>query len=437
MSAVACASSIGLAVPANAATAFIYSLDAENNATVTGCDGACPADLVIPATVDGNPVTAVAAHAFQGQGLSSVSMADSITSIGEYAFFNNVLTSVRISQSITDISNYAFYYNSLSSVTIPNSVTRVGDAAFFLNALTSLTIPSSVSTISQSAFAVNSLTSLTIPANVGFLGEYAFASNSLTTVTFEGNAPSSSRHIFDSNSGLAALDVYQGTSGWFDTYSGMPVNVVAAPAPTPTATPTQTSSPTATPTPSITGNAASAPRIRTSRAGRGRIFLGIWSPKNSGGTSITGYEFTVDDGATWTPVDPSSTTHSLVISGLSNGTRYTVKVRAVNGAGGGAASNARVVTPGTVAGAPVITSLVAHNRAIKVEFDAPASNGGRAITRYAYSVNGGQWHNFGASTSPLVIKALPNGVVCAVQIKALNAAGWGASSIAVEATPHR
>jgi titin len=126
-----------------------------------------------------------------------------------------------------------------------------------------------------------------------------------------------------------------------------------------------------------------------------------------------------------------------VITGLENGTRYLVKVRAVNGAGGGVASNARAVTPRTVADAPTITALTARNGAIKVEFNAPTSNGGSTITRYAYSVNGKKWINWGASTSPQIIKALHNGVACSIRVRALNAAGWGAISESVEATPHR
>ena len=103
----------------------------------------------------------------------------------------------------------------------------------------------------------------------------------------------------------------------------------------------------------------------------------------------------------------------------------------------GAASNARAVTPRTVASAPTITALTARNGAIKVEFDAPASNGGSTITRYAYSVNGKKWINWGASTSPQIIKALKNGVICSIRVRALNGAGWGAISEAVEATPHK
>jgi len=245
--------------------------------------------------------------------------------------------------------------------------------------------------------------------------------NSLTSVTFEGNAPSAgydvlaSNPVFANNPGLTGITVAYGTTGWASTFSNVPVNVVGGPV----------------------GKPASAPKIVSAKLGDGKVTLGIWAPRRNGGTDITGYQYTVDGGATWTAVDASSTSLSLVITGLENGTRYLVKVRAVNGAFGGAASNARAVTPRTLAGAPTITTLTARNGAIKVEFDAPASNGGSTITRYAYSVNGKKWINWGASTSPQIIKALNNGVACSIRVRALNAAGWGTASEAVEATPHR
>jgi len=170
--------------------------------------------------------------------------------------------------------------------------------------------------------------------------------------------------------------------------------------------------------------------------GSGRVRLGVWAPKKNGGTPITGYQFTIDGGATWASVDSSSTASSLLITGLRNGTSYIVKVRAVNGAGGGEASSGRAVKPITTASAPVITSLVAKSGSITIRYDVPTNNGGSAITRYAYSVDG-VWHSFGATDYAKTIKGLKNGVSYAICIKALSAAGWGAVSNVMQATPHK
>jgi len=186
-----------------------------------------------------------------------------------------------------------------------------------------------------------------------------------------------------------------------------------------------------------TGKPASAPSIRTVKLGDNKVRLAIWAPKSNGGSEITGYEYTVDAGVTWTPVNPLSTSNSLLITGLENGTHYVVKVRAVNASGGGAASKARGATPRTVPSAPTITGITSGSGKVKVEFDAPVSNGGSAVTRYGYSINGGRWINAGVTTSPHWVKSLTNGVTYSIRIKALNSAGWSVASDAFEATPHR
>ena len=55
-----------------------------------------------------------------------------VTSIGEWAFSGcDGLTSVTIGNSVTSIGDYAFSYcDGLTSVTIPNSVTSIGEEAF-------------------------------------------------------------------------------------------------------------------------------------------------------------------------------------------------------------------------------------------------------------------------------------------------------------------
>jgi len=184
---------------------------------------------------------------------------------------------------------------------------------------------------------------------------------------------------------------------------------------------------------------ASSPKIRWVAPGDARARIGIWAPKNTGGTPITGYQYTVDDGVTWASVDASSTASQLVISGLENATSYTVRVRAVNGFGSGASSNAKSFTPRTFAGAPTIVSLTGLSAKIKVELQAPESDGGSPITRYAFSVDGGTWHswNYGSTGTPQYIRGLRPKVTYSIRLRAYTSAGWGAISEAVSATPSR
>jgi len=115
-------------------------------------------DLVIPdsvTTIEGGPY----AGAFLGcQGLTSLTIGNSVASIGSYAF--NYCTALAgdlvIPDSVTGIGSYAFAdCQSLTSLTIGNSVTSIGDAAFIgWNSLTgSLVIPDSVTSIGSYAFA--------------------------------------------------------------------------------------------------------------------------------------------------------------------------------------------------------------------------------------------------------------------------------------------
>jgi hypothetical protein len=72
---------------------------------------------------------------------------------------------------------------------------------------------------------------------------------------------------------------------------------------------------------------------------------------SNGGATITNYKYSTDGGATWVTRNPASPVSPLVITGLSNGTTYQVRLRAVNVAGDGAVSAAVAVTP-VLAGPP-------------------------------------------------------------------------------------
>ena len=172
---------------------FEYTVT-DGAATVTGCDGACPITLDIPAALGGN--------------------------------------------SVTSIDDAAFSYNELTTVTIPNSVTSIGEYAFSGNALTSVTIPNSVTSIGGWAFAHNELTSVTIGNSVTSIDNFAFIYNELTSVTFLGNAPTAGAHVFGGNSGLDSVTRSATATGWGATWSGVSVVIAGAPRATATVKPT-------------------------------------------------------------------------------------------------------------------------------------------------------------------------------------------------------
>ena len=66
------------------------------------------------------------------------------------------------------------------------------------------------------------------------------------------------------------------------------------------------------------------------------------------GSAISNYQYSTNNGADWTTRSPIATTSPISISGLTNGTAYNVRIRAVNGAGSGDSSTAVSATPSAV-----------------------------------------------------------------------------------------
>ena len=90
----------------------------------------------------------------------------------------------------------------------------------------------------------------------------------------------------------------------------------------------------------------SAPRNLEAAAGNARVDLRWDPPLTDNGSALTGYEYrqSADGGVTWAPdwgptSSNASTATRLTVEGLTNDTEYTFEVRAVNGAGEGAAAS--------------------------------------------------------------------------------------------------
>jgi hypothetical protein len=92
----------------------------------------------------------------------------------------------------------------------------------------------------------------------------------------------------------------------------------------------------------------SAPTIDSISVTNGQISVNFTAGA-SNGAAITNYEYSTNNGGAWTTRSPTSTTSPIVISGLTNGTSYPVRIRAVNAAGSGDSSTAVSATPTSVA----------------------------------------------------------------------------------------
>ena len=177
-----------------------------------------------------------------------------------------------------------------------------------------------------------------------------------------------------------------------------------------------------------------APSVSAIAAGNQSLSVSFTAGTN-GGSTITGYQYSINGGSTWTTA--TGTSSPITISGLTNGTSYQVALRAVNIVGNGDTSNILASTPRTVPNAPTISSITAGANQGSVAFTL-SGNGGSAVTDYEYRVNAGSWSAWisaGTTTSPLVVANLVNGTAYDVQIRAVNIAGAGNGSSSSSVTP--
>lgn len=88
-----------------------------------------------------------------------------------------------------------------------------------------------------------------------------------------------------------------------------------------------------------TATVPNAPTITSLSGSAGSLSIGITAPNRDGGATVTNYEYSLDNGATWVTPSPASTTSPIIVSGLAEGSTYQVKTRAVNSVGVSAESN--------------------------------------------------------------------------------------------------
>ena len=146
--------------------------------------------VVIPATLDGKPVTSIGPMAFNGSSaLTSVTIPDSVMSIG-YEVFSGCSDSLFDTTTIPGVvlvDGWAVgNTGSLSGNLNLTGARGIGSSAFSdCTNLTSVTMPDSVTGIGSHAFSgCSGFTSVTIPGSVMSIGSYAFhGCTNLTSVT--------------------------------------------------------------------------------------------------------------------------------------------------------------------------------------------------------------------------------------------------------------
>ncbi len=159
----------------------------------------------------------------------------------------------------------------------------------------------------------------------------------------------------------------------------------------------------------------SAPDIQEVEAGDGSAIVQVWPPElDELDTSAVTYQYRV--GGDWKPLDTAPVWDGAdlrvgTISGLTNGTTYSVEVRAVSAAAGaGAASDPVSVTPYAVSGAPTDVKVTTTATAVTVTWAAPTVAGTFPIAGYVVGMGAGESGGEVCETAADVFSCVVTGV---------------------------
>lgn len=196
-----------------------------------------------------------------------------------------------------------------------------------------------------------------------------------------------------------------------------------------------------------------APVISAARFASQTIRITLTTAAADNGSTVTSYEYRIKAGAgaygsyaTLSGSAPFIAGQTWDISGLTNGTTYTVQVRAVNAAGPGPGSNEPTAVPSGTPLAPTITLARQASQTVRITLTALAPDNGSAVTGYRYRIKAGAgaYGSYIAlsGTAPFSIGqtwdigSLTNGTTYTVQVLGVNANGDGDGSNEPTAIPY-
>ena len=185
-----------------------------------------------------------------------------------------------------------------------------------------------------------------------------------------------------------------------------------------------------------------APDLTTATGGNNQVVLDWTAPSSNGGSTITGYD--ILRGTTSGGESEIATVGNVLTytdSTAVNGTEYYYEVEAVNSAGHSVASDQLSATPGNVPGAPDLTTATGGNNQVVLDWTAPTSDGGSAITGYDIlrgTTSGGESATPIATVGTVLTytdSTAVNGTEYYYEVEAVNSAGHSVASDELSATP--
>ena len=167
-----------------------------------------------------------------------------------------------------------------------------------------------------------------------------------------------------------------------------------------------------------------------------------WSaPSSDGNSAITGYKVEINDGNGWTTqtANTGTTATTATVSGLTVGSSYTFRISAINTAGTSTASTASssVTIAASAPGVPQNLSITFPTyQTAKLEWEAPASNGGAAISSYVVDYEtGGSWISLTPSSLSATISGIGTDNAFSFRVAAVNSVGTGSYSTLTHTPP--
>lgn len=176
----------------------------------------------------------------------------------------------------------------------------------------------------------------------------------------------------------------------------------------------------------------------TATAGNASASVQWDPPADIGGSAIVSYRVETSPASSGCTTAAGTTTCN--VTGLVNGTSYSVTVHATNAAGESVGSDAVMVTPRTVPDQPADLAVTAGDGNALVNWNAPDFNGGSNIVGYLVSTSpasAGCQTYVGVSPNPTqcTVTGLANGTSYQVSVLAYNVAGDSVRTAPVAVIP--
>lgn len=152
-----------------------------------------------------------------------------------------------------------------------------------------------------------------------------------------------------------------------------------------------------------------------------QIVFTFTAPTDASG--IGGYQYTLDNGGTWTNFTPTGTTTKTgTISNLLPNTSYTIKVRSFDGASSpnySAASNAITQTTINFTTISSLAYVSKNQSSITLSFTNPSET----LAGYQYRIDGGSWTNFtptGTGTKTFTVSGLSHSTEYDIEVRTFD-----------------